>query len=149
MRRPLRDAEGCGVVGDHQFRKHRGNGARLPATGDLVVQCCMRSRSSKPPASAVESGSTVRERIAQALREAELTAHEISQRASVLERDVAEHLRHLEHSLVHAGERLAMSAPLCLKCGFAFKDRERHSRPSRCPQCKSERISPPSFRIVR
>jgi transcriptional regulator len=109
----------------------------------------MRLRSSKPPASAVESGSTVRERIAQALREAELTAHEISQRASVLERDVAEHLRHLEQSLVHGSERLAVGAPGCLKCGFAFKDRERHSRPSRCPECKSERIAPPKFRILR
>ena len=105
--------------------------------------------SSKPPPSATESTSTVRERIAQALRDAELTAREISQRASVAERDVAEHLRHLEHSLVHAGERLLASAPLCLKCGFAFAERERHSRPSRCPRCKSERISPPSFRIVR
>lgn len=108
----------------------------------------MTSRESKAPSSAMESERTVRERIAQVLREAELTAHEISQRASVPERDVAEHLRHLEHSLAHSGERLAASAPACLKCGFAFKDRERHSRPSRCPQCKCERISPPRFRIV-
>jgi predicted Zn-ribbon and HTH transcriptional regulator len=108
----------------------------------------MTSRGSKAPSSAMESERTVRERIAQVLREAELTAHEISQRASVPERDVAEHLRHLEHSLVHAGERLSASAPECLKCGFAFKERERHSRPSRCPQCKCERISPPRFRIV-
>jgi transcriptional regulator len=109
----------------------------------------MRPRSSKPPPPAPESGSTIRERIAQALREAELTAQEISQRASVPERDVAEHLRHLEQSLGHAGERLSVSAPLCLKCGFAFKDRERLNRPSRCPRCKSERISRPSFRILR
>jgi len=107
------------------------------------------SRSSKPPPSALESGSTVRERIAQSLRESALTAHEISQRASVPERDVAEHLRHLEHSLVHSGERLSVSAPECLKCGFAFTERERLGRPSRCPRCKSERISRPSFRIVR
>jgi len=104
---------------------------------------------SKAPPSAMVSSSTVRERISAALREAALTAREISQRASVPERDVAEHLRHLEHSLVHAGERLFVSAPLCLKCGFAFTERERHGRPSRCPRCKSERISPPCFRIVR
>jgi predicted Zn-ribbon and HTH transcriptional regulator len=97
----------------------------------------------------VESSNTVRERIADSLRGGQLTAREISTRASVPERDVAEHLRHLEHSLTHAGERLLASAPHCIKCGFEFRERERHSRPSRCPECKSERISPPSFSIVR
>lgn len=107
-----------------------------------------RSSSKPPKLVSVESTSTERERIAEALRAAQLTAREISQRASVQERDVAEHLRHLEHSLVHSGERLHTSAPHCIKCAFEFKDRDRHSRPSRCPQCKSERISPPSFKIV-
>ncbi len=97
----------------------------------------------------MQSTSTVRERIAQALRGSSLTAHEISLRASVQEREVAEHLRHLERSLAHTGEQLQTSAPHCIKCGFAFTQRERHSRPSRCPQCKSERISPPSFQIGR
>jgi len=100
------------------------------------------------PASA-EATSTVRERIAEALRSAELTAREISVRASVQEREVAEHLRHLERSLSHTGEQLHTRAPHCIKCGFEFSQRERHSRPSRCPQCKSERISPPSFKVVR
>ena len=110
----------------------------------------MSHRASKPPALAqMESTSTVRERIAQALRAAELTAHEISQHASVQEREVAEHLRHLEHSLTHAGEQLHTSAPHCIKCSFEFTQRERHSRPSRCPRCKSERISPPRFKIMR
>jgi len=96
----------------------------------------------------MESTSTVRERIAHALRGAQLTAHEISERASVQEREVAEHLRHLEQSLVHHGEQLHTSAPHCIKCGFEFTQRDRHSRPSRCPRCKSERISAPSFKIV-
>jgi hypothetical protein len=105
---------------------------------------------SKPPAlTEVESTRTVRERIADALREAPLTAREISERASVREREVAEHLRHLEQSIEHGGEHLQISAPHCIKCGFEFTDRDRHSRPSRCPRCKSERIAPPRFMIVR
>jgi predicted Zn-ribbon and HTH transcriptional regulator len=83
------------------------------------------------------------------LRQEELTAHEISQRARVQEREVAEHLRHLQHSLGHLGERLRTSAPCCIKCGFDFEHRQRHARPSRCPRCKSERIAPPRFSIVR
>lgn len=110
----------------------------------------MSHRGSRDPAPVnVESSSTVRERIAHALRAGELTAREISVRASVQERDVADHLRHLERSLTHGGEQLHTSAPHCIKCGFEFTQRERHSRPSRCPRCKSERISPPSFKIQR
>lgn len=92
---------------------------------------------------------TVRQRIAELLRESELTAREISQHARVAEREVTEHLRHLEHTLAQAGERLRTLAPHCVKCGFVFEQRERHSRPSRCPHCKSERISPPKFSIAK
>lgn len=91
--------------------------------------------------------STVRQRIADLLRESELTAREISQRAHVAEREVADHLRHLEHTLAQAGERLLTLAPQCVKCGFVFEQRLRHSRPSRCPECKSERIYPPKFSV--
>jgi predicted Zn-ribbon and HTH transcriptional regulator len=89
---------------------------------------------------------TVRQRIAEALRGEELTAREISERARVPEREVAEHLRHLEHSLKQTSERLHATAPSCIQCGFTFD--ARHRRPSRCPRCKSERLTPPRFRIV-
>lgn len=91
---------------------------------------------------------TVRQRIAELLRSSELTAQQISKQASVAERDVAEHLRHLEHSLSHSGERLRVAAPQCVKCEFAFDHREKHGRPSRCPRCKSERVSKPRFSVV-
>jgi transcriptional regulator len=91
---------------------------------------------------------TVRQRIVELLRSSELTTHEISRQASVAERDVAEHLRHLEHSLLHSGERLHVLAPHCVKCDFAFDNREKHGRPSRCPRCKSERVSKARFSVV-
>lgn len=91
---------------------------------------------------------TVRQRIAELLRSAELTAQEISKHAAVAERDVAEHLRHLEHTLHQSGERLRVLSPHCVKCGFVFGDREKHGRPSRCPKCKSERLSKARFTIV-
>lgn len=92
---------------------------------------------------------TVRQHIADLLRADELTAHEISERAGVPEREVAEHIRHLEQTLKHGAERLTTTAPHCIKCGFDFQGRQRHSRPSRCPECKSERLAPPRFRIGR
>ena len=95
-----------------------------------------------------EAHQTVRQRIAALLRDSELTAHEISRQASVPEREVADHLRHLEASLAQAGERLRVHAPHCVKCNFAFETRDRHTRPSRCPHCKSERISPARFSVI-
>lgn len=92
---------------------------------------------------------TVRQRIAELLRERELTTHELSKLAAVAEREVAEHLRHLEHSLAHVGERLHVLPPQCVKCEFSFDHREKHGRPSRCPRCKSERISKARFSVVR
>jgi predicted Zn-ribbon and HTH transcriptional regulator len=92
---------------------------------------------------------TTRQQIVELLRADELTAHELSQRAGIPEREVAEHLRHIEHSLSHSQERLRISAPHCIPCGFVFEARRKHSRPSRCPRCKSERLSPPRFRIAK
>jgi predicted Zn-ribbon and HTH transcriptional regulator len=98
---------------------------------------------------AASAAGTVRQRIAELLRGEELTAHEISQRAGVPEREVAEHVRHLEHTFARGPERLRTLAPHCIACGFVFEARGKHTRPSRCPRCKSERLSPPRFRLAR
>ncbi len=65
-------------------------------------------------------------------------------------RALEDELRHVEKSARAEGETLVTTAPLCLACGFAFRDRAaRHLHaPGRCPECRSERISPPSFRLV-
>jgi len=66
-------------------------------------------------------------------------------------RALEEDLRHVERSARGAGERLRVSPPRCLGCGFVFRERaERHLHaPGRCPRCRSERIADPSFRIER
>jgi hypothetical protein len=65
-------------------------------------------------------------------------------------RALEDELRHVEKSARAEGERLIVTPPLCLACGFAFRDRAaRHLHaPGRCPECRSERISPPAFRLV-
>lgn len=102
----------------------------------------------KLPPEPPERARTVREAIAAELRDGVLSAHELSARVSVEEREVAAHLQHLERSLRHAGERLVVLPPRCLKCAFVFADRERRTKPSRCPECKSERIEPARFSIA-
>ena len=64
-------------------------------------------------------------------------------------RALEDELRHVEKSARAEGERLVVTPPLCLACGFAFRDRAaRHLHaPGRCPRCRGERIGDPSFRI--
>ena len=91
---------------------------------------------------------TARERLLIALREGFATIHDLSQRAGLSERQVLDHLPHVEKSLKHKGATLEREWPECLKCGHRFEDRERFGTPSRCPACRSERVSPPRYRVV-
>jgi predicted Zn-ribbon and HTH transcriptional regulator len=100
------------------------------------------------PPSPPPRATTVRGALAAALRQAPATARELSAKAGVREKDVAAHLEHLSRSLVHDGERLHVTPPSCVACGYAFRSRERLSRPSACPRCRSTRIDPAIFRIV-
>ena len=101
----------------------------------------MRTRS--PP----EAAATVRQRLAGVLREGPATAKDLSKLVGISEREVAGHLAHLAHSLRARGEKLAVTPPECLECGFAYPGRERTTRPSHCPRCRSRRITLPEFRV--
>ena len=96
-------------------------------------------------------GSTVRSALKEALRtpsSAEVrTAKELSAAVGISEKDVAEHLAHLERSLKPDGLRLEVTPAECLACGFVFRERTRFTRPGACPKCRSTRIDPPAFRI--
>jgi hypothetical protein len=91
----------------------------------------------------------VRTALRDALRAGPLTARELSARVGVPEKQVAGHLEHLGRSLKAAGERRLQVEPArCLDCGFVFRKRDRLSRPSRCPVCRSEHLDAPRFAIV-
>jgi predicted Zn-ribbon and HTH transcriptional regulator len=97
---------------------------------------------------------TIRERIIELLRSARepLTAEDIV-RILGLEipvREVYEHLLHIAKTIrskSHGREVLLMEPPVCRKCGYVFRDLDKPKKPSRCPRCKSEWISPPRFII--
>lgn len=102
----------------------------------------------RPPRAPAERGETLRQSIAAALRGHTLSAREISEVVRISEREVAEHLAHLERSLAAAGERLEVEPASCKACGFTFDARVGRGRPSRCPKCKSERLSAPRYRVT-
>jgi hypothetical protein len=80
------------------------------------------------------------------LRERELTAGDISRLLGIREKEVYEHLPHVERSL-RTGTTLISRPARCLDCGFVFKKRKRFTTPSRCPICRSESISAPVYAI--
>lgn len=65
-------------------------------------------------------------------------------------RNVYEHLTYIAKSVwsrSQGREVLLMEPPVCKKCGYVFKDLNKPKKPSKCPRCKSEWISPPRFII--
>jgi hypothetical protein len=104
------------------------------------------SRDPIPPA----RGATVRGALEAELASAPetgFTAKELSARVGIPEKDVAEHLEHLEKSLRAGGAHLDVIPAECLSCGFVFRDRKRLTRPGSCPECRATRIDPPAFRV--
>jgi predicted Zn-ribbon and HTH transcriptional regulator len=91
---------------------------------------------------------TIRKRIAQLLKAGEFTARDISRILHISEKEVYEHLPHVEKSLGNEYNLIAKPAA-CLDCGFVFKKRTRFTTPGKCPICKSEGISPPVFGTER
>jgi len=89
---------------------------------------------------------TIRKRIAQILRETEVTTRDISRMLGIREKEALEHLPHVQRSEGNSVSIIAHPAE-CLDCGFVFKKRKRFTTPSRCPVCKSEHTSPPIFAI--
>ena len=88
---------------------------------------------------------TLRQEILEALVKEPFSLRELSKLFGLQEREVLGHLAHIARS-AHP-RRLVMEPAVCNRCGFIFKKRERLSRPSRCPLCKEESITPPRYRI--
>jgi predicted Zn-ribbon and HTH transcriptional regulator len=102
----------------------------------------------RSPAVPPDRAETIRESIASELREAPLTARELSERLGVAEREIGPHVEHLGRSLRARREQLVLDPPHCLGCGFVFAQRARPSKPGRCPACRATRIAPPRFSIA-
>lgn len=98
----------------------------------------------RPPA---PRHATIRQALANTLRAGEHSAHDLSQLVGIPEKAVADHLAHLAKSLPAHGEQLKVIPPACLSCGYSFADRNRLTRPSRCPSCRGTHLAEPFFRI--
>jgi predicted Zn-ribbon and HTH transcriptional regulator len=105
-----------------------------------------KQNTSRPPAPP-DRRETVRQAIISALDERELSVRDISVEAGVSEKEVFEHLRHIQKTLHKKGGSFVVNPAECRKCGFVFIKRDRLKRPGKCPVCRSEAIAGPWFTI--
>ncbi len=91
---------------------------------------------------------TPRQAIKELLQEETLSALELSQRLSLSEKEVLDHLSHIARA-PGPGYKFRLTPSVCNNCGFVFKKRDRLTTPSRCPVCHHESIRRPRFALVR
>lgn len=89
---------------------------------------------------------TIRQAIRELLQEQAFSALELSQRLSLPEKEIYEHLQHVVRA-PGAGCRFQLIPAVCRKCGFTFSKRERLTVPSRCPICRQQSIKRPRFAL--
>ncbi|MBI9085030.1 MAG: transcriptional regulator [Desulfobacterales bacterium] len=91
---------------------------------------------------------TVRQRIIDLIQARAMDAREISTAAGVGEKEVYVHMEHIARSVSGKGKTFRLNPAACLACGYVFRDRRRMTRPSRCPRCKAQRVSLPTYSIT-
>ncbi|WP_247008096.1 transcriptional regulator [Halorientalis litorea] len=93
-----------------------------------------------------KSSQTTRQRVADRLRTEAMAAGAIAREFEVETSTAVSHVEHIARSLEHTDEELLVAPPTCRDCGFDDFD-DLLNRPGRCPECKSESVEEPAFRI--
>jgi hypothetical protein len=106
------------------------------------------SRPRREPGVVAERHETARQALIEALRRGNWTVRELAQELGLAERDVGPHLEHIARSVTQRGAKLQVEPAACIACDFVFEGRQRTTRPSRCPRCKSERLRPARYGLV-
>lgn len=91
---------------------------------------------------------TPRQRILDLLVGRMMTSRQLAAVIKISERQIEDHLTHIVKSVERdRSRRFVIEPSACLDCEFVFKERSRVTRPSHCPQCRSENISMPRYGI--
>ena len=115
----------------------------------LPEKLFMKKMKPKGPFIPVERHGTIRREISSALDGRTLSAKEISTEVRISEKEVYEHLEHIQRSMNKKEHHLVINPAACMKCGFVFAKREKLKKPGKCPVCKGELIQEPLFSIAK
>jgi hypothetical protein len=87
---------------------------------------------------------TRREAIISRLEARPATVQELAREFEVKTKLIADDLEHIRKSVRN---RLHIEPSECSACGFRLTKRDRFTAPSRCPRCRSERMTEPVLSI--
>lgn len=104
-------------------------------------------KKSKEPFIPVERHETIRQKIISVLEGQTLSAKDISADVRVSEKEIYEHLEHIQRTLNKSEHIFILAPAVCKKCGFVFRKRYKLKKPGKCPVCRSELIQEPLFSI--
>lgn len=90
---------------------------------------------------------TIRKQMIFLLNKAEMNARDLSRAMGIREKEVYEHLSHIARSVAAQGKKLSIRPFRCLECGYVFLDRQRFTRPGRCPRCKRSHIQEATYQV--
>ena len=88
---------------------------------------------------------TRREEITSLLEKEPASAKHLADIFGTILPEILEDLKHIKLSV--RPKKLVVVPAKCEDCGFVFKERKKIKAPSKCPKCRSERISEPLFQI--
>jgi hypothetical protein len=91
---------------------------------------------------------TQRQCIIELLTGTRLSSLQLAQMLGIAERRVEDHLSHVVKTFRRdRSRRFILEPSTCPGCGYVFRHRIKLTRPSRCPECRSEGITAPRYGI--
>ncbi|MEW6593449.1 MAG: transcriptional regulator [Thermodesulfobacteriota bacterium] len=94
-------------------------------------------------------GGTIRQRMMERLATGWASARELSVLLHIGEKEVYDHLRHIEKSAARSGNVLVVQPSVCRDCGFVFAKRDRLTKPGSCPLCRGTFVEEPLFALEK
>lgn len=88
---------------------------------------------------------TRREKIIEMLQQQKYTAQHMANFFETTLKEILEDLAHIGKSI--KPKKLKTIPAYCKSCNFIFREREKVSKPSKCPKCRSEWIEAQMFWI--
>jgi predicted Zn-ribbon and HTH transcriptional regulator len=107
----------------------------------------MKKKKSKEPFIPVERQETIRQKIISLLEDKTLSAKDISADVRASEKEIYEHLEHIQRTINKSKHNFIVTPAICKKCGFIFRKRDKLKKPGKCPVCRGELIQEPLFSV--
>lgn len=108
----------------------------------------MAAKQAHRPPVPVEQDATLRQQIVALLEQRKVTAKDLSMAIGLPEKQIYNHLEHIQRSLQQQKKTLCIDPSVCKKCGFVFKKRQRFQKPGKCPACRGQAIEEPRFSLL-